>query len=254
MITDKKITCVIPARLSSTRFPRKMLATLADRPLLQWVWEAAGRVLCFDHVLFAVDSLEVADVVSSFGGKFIMTSPDCKSGTDRLIEVASSGKHYSDIWVNWQGDEPFINELMINDLLQSCTSDTAYAWTLKKRITDPEHITSSNIAKVVCDRHGNALMFSRSPIPFYRDVKDQAAGVYFKHVGLYAFTNEALKRISQMGDSELEDAEKLEQLRWLQHGLSVRVHETAFDVRGIDTLDDLVFAHSYIQKMHQNVL
>ncbi|KKQ49772.1 MAG: 3-deoxy-manno-octulosonate cytidylyltransferase [candidate division TM6 bacterium GW2011_GWF2_38_10] len=253
MISGKKIICVIPARLSSTRFPRKMLATLANRPLLQWVWDAASRVLCFDDVVFAVDAPEIADVIKQFGGKFIMTSTACKSGTDRLIEVASSGAYSADIWVNWQGDEPFINELMINDLLQTCATDGASAWTLKKKITEIEQVTSSNVAKVVCDHQGNALFFSRSPIPFYRDCAHTSEGVYFKHVGLYAFTNDALQKISRMGVSALEEAEKLEQLRWLQHGLMVRVHETAFEVRGIDTLDDLVFAHSYIKNIQQQV-
>lgn len=248
-----KIACVIPARLKSSRFPGKMLTSIAGKPLLQWVWEAACKVALFDSVVFAIDSEEIARVIQTFGGRFIMTSEQCACGTDRLVEVMQSGKISADIWVNWQGDEPFITESMINQLLKTCSNDTADVWTLKKRIENSEQITSVNVAKVVCDCKGYALYFSRSPIPFHRDLlggfSDVHEQIFYKAVGLYAFTSNALKKISLLETTYLEDAEKLEQLRWLQHGLSIRVHETDREVRGIDTPQDLEAAELYARSI-----
>ncbi len=249
MQKSTKIACVIPARLKATRFPGKMLASIAGKPLLQWVWEAATKAPQFSEVLFAIDAPEIAQVIEQFGGSYVMTSEQCASGTDRLVQVMKTQHATADIWVNWQGDEPFITADMITSLLQTCHQDSADIWTLKKRITDPEQVTSANIAKVVCDAHGHALYFSRSPIPFYRDLNggflDVQKNIFYKHVGLYAFSTQALEKINTMGTSYLEDAEKLEQLRWLQHGLTVRVHETDREVKGIDTPQDLEQAEQY---------
>ncbi len=249
MVGQPTIVCVIPARLKATRFPGKMLASIAGKPILQWVWEAAAKVTCFTKVVFAIDAPEIAAIIDQFGGQYVMTSEHCASWTDRLVEVMQSGAVEADIWVNWQGDEPFITAEMITSLLQSCGSDNADVWTLKKRIADPVQITSANIAKLVCDIQGNAMYFSRSPIPYYRDLSggfsDAETQVFYKHVGLYAFTTEALRKISKMGKSYLEDAEKLEQLRWLQYGLTVRVHETDREVKGIDTPQDLEQAEAH---------
>lgn len=247
MKTAKRIVCVIPARLAATRFPRKMLTNIAGRPLLSWVWEAAKKVDLFDDVFFAVDSDEIADVIKSFGGKFFMTDLACKSGTDRLVELCLQDKIQADIWVNWQGDEPFISSDMIASLLQSIDDNAGTdMWTLKKLITKPEDIFSAKIAKVVCDTQGNALYFSRAPIPFFRDETNPEVLVqqknYYKHVGLYAYTTQALHKIAAMGSSILEDAEKLEQLRFLAYGLKIRLHETDKEVFGIDTPEDLINA------------
>ena len=253
MSNPMKIACVIPARLKATRFPGKMLTSIAGKPLLQWVWEAACKVPQFSTVVFAIDSPEIAAVIETFGGKYIMTSEQCACGTDRLVEIAKSGVIAADIWVNWQGDEPFITGDMITSLLQSCGNDTADVWTLKKRISCVDQITSVNVAKVVCGLEGYALYFSRSPIPYYRDLvggfSDAEKQVFYKAVGLYAFTTSALEKISLMGTSYLEDAEKLEQLRWLQYGLSIRVHETDREVCGIDTPQDLERAQIYARSI-----
>ena len=160
MINKLRIVCIIPARLAATRFPRKMLAMLAGKPLLHWVWDAAKKVSCFDKVIIATDTPDIAHVVQNFGGEVIMTSLTCPSGTDRLVEVMKSGNVTADIWVDWQGDEPFINARMIQQLLQSCGSDTAHMWTLKKRITHMDQVPSPNVAKVVCDNRGFAMYFS----------------------------------------------------------------------------------------------
>jgi len=251
MYKNKKIICVIPARLASTRFPRKMLATLCDKPLLEWVWKAATAVEFFDEVIFAVDAQETADLINQFGGRSVMTSVDCACGTDRLVELALRNEYQADIWVNWQGDEPFIVPSMIMDLLSTCDDAQGAVWTLKKLITKSEEISAPNIAKVVSDNQGNALYFSRSPIPFFRDERDPEVllnkKMYYKHVGLYAFTTQALGKIATMGYTALEDAEKLEMLRWLGHNLNVRVHETEYEVFGIDTPRDLEMATKRIQ-------
>ena len=247
MFKDKKIICVIPARRESARFPRKIFHKIHGKILLQWVWEAAKNVELFDDITFAIDSEEVAEVIKRFGGNYQMTSINCKSGTDRVIEVMKSGKVKSDIFVNWQGDEPFINEMMIQELIQSCDKDDASIWALKKKITFERELNSPAFSKVVCDVNGKALYFSRSVIPFYRD-KDKLSFEnknFYKSLGLYAFTTQALEKISSLNSSYLEDYEKLEQLRWIYHGLQIKVHETEQEVVGIDFPEDIERAEKF---------
>jgi 3-deoxy-D-manno-octulosonate cytidylyltransferase len=246
MIGSKKIVCIIPARLQSTRFPHKMLKMLYGRPLLEWVWNQANSVSAFDHIAFAIDAQETADLISSFGGAYYMTSPQCPSGTDRLIEVMQQNRVDADIWINWQGDEPFITEKMIGQLLQSCDEENSDVWTLKKRITNPEEIVSPHFAKVVCDHNDHALFFSRSMIPYYRDAVPEEQKVFYKHVGLYAFTLQALKTIAHLQPCAIERAEQLEQLRFLYHNLRIKVHETDHDVFGIDLPEHLARAEEVL--------
>lgn len=236
----KKIACVIPARLKSTRFPRKILSLLHRKPLIQWVWEAAKSVPLFDSVTIAVDANETADVVQSFGGSSIMTSESCPSGTMRLCELLHRNEIDADILVCWQGDEPFLHEKIISELLQSARSDAADVWTLKKRISAHEDIHSPHVAKVVTDSEGYALYFSRSPIPYHRDMQET---IYYKHIGIYAYTRNALERLAQLPSSYLAEAEQLEQLNFLYHGLKVRVHETSHEGFGIDIPEHLEKAH-----------
>ncbi len=241
-----RIACIIPARLKSTRFPQKMLAPLFGKPLIQWVWESALSVPLFSEVAIAVDSTEVAEVVTGFGGRAFMTNAACLSGTDRLVEVRMQKKVHADVWVNWQGDEPFVNEQMIQDLLQTCSRNDADVWTLKKKILKPEEITSTHIAKVVCNAKGEALYFSRAPIPHYRNVSDKE---YYKHVGLYAFSDAALQKISSLEPCALEQAEQLEQLRFLYHGLKIKVHETFEEPFGIDLPEHLSVAEKRLSSI-----
>ena len=245
---EKKIACIIPARLNWTRFPKKVLSILGGKPLLQWVWERAVAVKAFDYVAFAVDSPVVAKWVSAFGATYYMTSLECASCTDRLIEVMSQGSLDADIWVNWQGDEPFISEEMITTLLSSCNTQESDVWTLKKKITSFEEVCTPHIAKVVCDQHGFALFFSRSMIPFYRDALPGSNGVFYKHIGLYAFTKEALKKIALLPPCAIESAEQLEQLRFLYYNLRIKVHETDQDVFGIDLPEHLAKAEALLDK------
>ncbi len=244
----KTIACLIPARLKSTRFPRKMLESLCGKPLLQWVWEAASQVPFFNSVSFAIDAPETAALIESFGGTYHMTSPECRSGTMRLAKLHSTGKIQADIWVNWQGDEPFIHTAMIKELLQS-TDDGNDIWTLKKKITSPEEISSPHFAKVVTDSRGCALYFSRSAIPYHRDITPTEDS-FFKHIGIYAFSSDALAKISKMESSFLEEAEQLEQLTFLYHGLRLRVHETTHDVFGIDLPEHLSRAEAIISPLY----
>lgn len=249
MIGNLKVACIIPARLKSKRFPKKMLSHLRDRPLLQWVWEAASAVKLFDEVAFAVDSEETAALIESFGGKYYMTSEDCPSGTDRLAELLNKGAVDADIWVNWQGDEPFISEPMILDLLQSCGKEESDLWTLKKKIVNLDEAGNPHIAKVVCDHAGFALYFSRSEIPFYRDSDAFSQKTFYKHVGLYAYTRAALRIISTLLPCEIEQAEQLEQLRFLYNNLRLRVHETEYEVFGIDLPEHLARAEGHLASL-----
>ncbi len=246
MIGSKKIACIIPARLKSTRFPRKMLSMLKGKPLLQWVWEKAKDIPLFDKVIFAVDADETAKLIDRFGGKHFMTSEKCPSGTDRLVELMQRNLVDADIWLNWQGDEPFINQEMIHDLLQTCETDGSDVWTLKKKIEKMEMAHSPHVAKVVCDHKGFALYFSRSMIPYYRDALPGEHNLFFKHIGLYACTREALQKISQLKPCEIELAEQLEQLRFLYNNLKIRVHETHHEAFGIDLPEHLVAAEGFL--------
>lgn len=235
--------CVIPARLASSRFPRKVLAMLGEKPMLQWVWEGATGVQVFDDVAFAIDDAETARLIDSFEGKYFMTSPDCLSGTDRLIQLKQEGKMEGDIWVNWQGDEPFIHKEMIDTLLQSV--DAPYdVWSLKKEIVNEEDIEDPNVVKVVTDPNGKALYFSRSPIPYDRDGLEEIP--VYKHVGIYAYRSPSLDQIGTFSPSALEQAEGLEQLRYLENGLAIQVHETAGETVGIDVPEDLARAMDHI--------
>jgi 3-deoxy-manno-octulosonate cytidylyltransferase (CMP-KDO synthetase) len=245
-----KIACVIPARLKSTRFPRKMLSFLKNKPLLQWVWEAANKTLAFDSICFAIDSNETARLIEGFGGKYFMTSEDCASGTDRLVELYNKKLIDADVWVNWQGDEPFINAEMIQDLLRTCGANSSDIWTLKKKITKTEEIPSPQYAKVVCDAEGYALYFSRSIIPYYRDPCPDESKIFYKHIGIYAYSKQAIQKISNLSSScYLEEAEKLEQLRFLFYKLRIQVHETRHDVMGIDLPEHLAQAEARISSL-----
>lgn len=227
------ILCVIPARLGSTRFPRKVLAPIHGKPLIQWVYEAAKNVSCFREVILAVDAEETRRVAESFGARVLMTSIECRSGTDRLIELVLRGELKADVFVNWQGDEPLVHPVLIDQLLQTAGQDGCSIWTLCKQIEDA---SSPHAVKVVRTHANEALYFSRSPIPYYHEGQKK---IYYKHIGLYAYTMEALKTIATLPPSTLEEAERLEQLRFLQGGLKIKVHETDHEIFGIDTPEHL---------------
>lgn len=244
MTRNLTIACIIPARLKSVRFPRKILKNLGGKPILQWIYEKALSYQIFEEVCFAVDSLETAQLIESFGGKCVMTSECCPSGTMRLIEYRDITKKKFDFWFNWQADEPLIPKETIFDLIQSI-NDTADVFTLKKKITEFE-ANKPNFVKVVSDAQDYALYFSRSKIPYQRE-DSSLQSVYYKHLGLYLYSDKALDKIAKFSPSILEEIEKLEQLTFLFNGLKVQVKETQQEGIGIDFLEDLELAEKSLK-------
>lgn len=230
-----KVVCIIPARLAATRFPKKVLARIGDKTMIEHVYLAAKKCPQFSDVYIAVDSEEVAREVERFGAKWGMTSPSQPTGTHRLIEFVEKTNMDGDVFVNWQADEPFVSTQTIKDLLQGIDKSDQSIWTLKKEALAID-LPNPNVVKVVTDRFGKALYFSRSPIPYDRDGK----GVpIFKHIGLYAYTKKALLNIKKLPITPLSEIEKLEQLTFLENGLSIHVYSTEHESTGIDTPEDL---------------
>jgi 3-deoxy-manno-octulosonate cytidylyltransferase (CMP-KDO synthetase) len=244
-----KITAVIPARYASVRFPGKALALIDGKPMIQHVYERTEQASLVDSVIVATDDERIRQAVTAFGGICCMTRVDHETGTDRLAEVAHNLD--ADIIVNVQGDEPLIVPEMINQAIQPFLDDPSLRMgTLRTRIRCLHDFLSPNVVKVVTDRHDNALYFSRSPLPFFRDkwkdLKDEsfASGrlLCHKHVGLYVFRRDFLVEFAAMTPTFLEVSEKLEQLRAVENGVRIRVVETEFESIGVDTPDDLAKA------------
>jgi 3-deoxy-manno-octulosonate cytidylyltransferase (CMP-KDO synthetase) len=233
-MSKQRVLGVIPARLASTRLPRKVLRTLAGEPLLAWVYRAARACPELDDLIIAVDSAEVRQLCEERSWPYLMTSPDLPSGTDRLYAVSRTRD--ADIYVNIQGDEPLLHPEHITALLQPFAATHVDVTTLKVRCT-PANITNPNAVKVVTAADGRALYFSRATIPFDRDATGNIA--YWKHLGLYAYRRAALEHFAALGPGSLEQTERLEQLRLLENGLSLYVAETTHDTIGVDTEDDL---------------
>lgn len=228
---------VIPARFASSRYPGKALATLAGKPMIEHVWERANMSRYLSDVLVATDDDRIANAVHKFGGRVRMTRADHPSGTDRLAEIASSED--AALYVNIQGDEPLIDPEAIDAAILSVHGDEAIAMgTLKKQIADPTDIVNTNVVKVVTNLLGDAIYFSRCPIPYERDGRT-GVPVYFKHIGLYVYRREFLLRYPDLTVGPLEGAERLEQLRALENGYRIRVVATDYESLGVDTPEDL---------------
>lgn len=226
---------VIPARLASTRLPRKVLRELAGEPLLAWVYRATIACPQLDAVVIATDSDEVMQLCTQRGWPALMTSPELPSGTDRLFAVSQIID--AEIYVNIQGDEPLLQPDHIAALLSPFAKPHVDVTTLKVRCA-PENITNPNAVKVVTAIDGRALYFSRATIPYDRDAFGNAH--YWKHLGLYAYRRAALQRFASLAPGELEQTERLEQLRLLENNLELHVAETEFDTIGVDTEEDLI--------------
>jgi len=243
-----KFVAIIPARYASTRFPGKPLAMLDGKPVIQRVYEQAISVL--DEAYVATDDDRIYQVVESFGGHAVMTRADHKSGTDRIEEAAVKIKATADVIINIQGDEPFIQRSQIETLCQLFDIPDTQIGTLGKRFDSLEAVMNPNSPKIVTDINGFALYFSRSVIPFIRGKELQEWFGHFpflKHLGIYAYRREVLHDITQLPQSPLEQAESLEQLRWLQNGYRIRVGETDVETVGIDTPEDLQRAEAFIR-------
>lgn len=243
-----KIMAIIPARYASTRFPGKPLAMLGGKPVVQWVCERAAQV--FDTVAVATDDSRIADAVEAFGGRAILTSPDHRSGTDRVREAYELSGEQADVIVNIQGDEPFVDPGQLR-ALAACFDDPAtdIATIVRPFEGTYAELADPNKVKAVCDDRGFALYFSRSVIPYTRGVEPAAwpdTTPYFIHIGLYGYRSDVLARIASMPQSALEKAESLEQLRWLQAGLRIRTATSNVVTVGIDTPADLEEARKLI--------
>lgn len=234
-----KITAFIPARYQSSRFPGKPLALIAGKPMIQHAYERALSCSELSDVYVATDDDRIAECVRQFGGKALMTQPTHASGTDRIAEAALTvGLDDEDLVVNIQGDQPSFQPSVVSDLVRPMIEDSSLPMsTLKYRIMHREEIANPNHVKVVTDRNGFAIYFSRCPIPYCRDgIPD---GVHFKHLGFYCFRMAFLIRFTSLHQGLLESLEKLEQLRALEHGYKIKVPETLFDSVEVDVPQDI---------------
>jgi 3-deoxy-manno-octulosonate cytidylyltransferase (CMP-KDO synthetase) len=224
---------VIPARLASTRLPRKMLREIAGKPLIGWVYEAVRSSSLLVDVIVATDSTEILETCRNNHWKAQMTSSAHRSGTERVHEIAASVS--ADIYLNVQGDEPMVRPEQLATLIEVMSDPRVEVGTLKTPCA-PGEIENPNAVKVVTALEGNALYFSRAAIPFDRD---RTLPRYYKHLGLYAYRKTALEQFVSWPESTLEKAERLEQLRFLENGIRINVGETPFDSIGVDTEEDL---------------
>lgn len=235
---------IIPSRFASTRFPGKPLANINGKSMIQRVYEQAKLVL--SDVYVATDDDRIANEVKQFGGNYIMTSENHQSGTDRIAEaidnIKKNNKKTFDVVINIQGDEPFIKPEQIKEIISCFNNKNTEIATLVKRIEHNEDVFDVNKPKVLFDKNMKAIYFSRSPIPYLRNVEKSEWHLkhnYFKHIGMYAYKIEILKQITQLKQSPLEIAESLEQLRWIENDYTITVSETNFESIGVDTPDDL---------------
>lgn len=230
----------IPARYQSSRFPGKPLALIAGKPMIQRVYERAAACPQLTDVYVATDDERISGCVEDFGGKAIMTDNSHRSGTDRIAQAASIiNLEPDDIIVNIQGDQPVFDPAIVSQLVEPLEKDrTISMTTLKHRISDPSSVQNPNHVKVVTDKEGFALYFSRHPIPYYRDSEEFVK--HFKHLGFYGFRMGFLLQFTRLSEGVLESAEKLEQLRVLEHGFRIMVVETTFDSVEVDVPQDVV--------------
>lgn len=240
----KQILGIIPARYASTRFPGKPLALIANKPMIQWVYERSSPA--FGDLCVATDDDRISAAVKAFGGRVVMTSPTHSSGTERCREALDilsreSGKNFTHV-VNIQGDEPLISEQPIHELLSCFDLPGVDIATLVQPLSANDDLFSENLVKVVTDLNFRALYFSRAPIPWRRGaVKEEWTGShsYLKHIGIYAYRSEVLREIAGLTPTPLEISESLEQLRWIENGKVIQTRLTAHESLGVDTPGDL---------------
>ena len=236
---------IIPARYGSTRLPGKPLALIAGKPMIQRVYERCMESPALSSLCVATDDRRVLDTVEGFGGQAVLTRKDHPSGTDRIAEVARGLD--ADVIVNIQGDQPFFDPAMIDEVVAPLVNDDSVKIsTLMYRITSEDDLANPSVVKVVVDLMGNALYFSRSLIPYPREAINHAV---YEHIGTYAYRRDTLLQLAMLPATTLERAESLEQLRWLEHGLRVRVVESMtpdreFSGFSVDTPEDLARAGS----------
>ncbi|MGD9366642.1 MAG: 3-deoxy-manno-octulosonate cytidylyltransferase [Desulfobacteraceae bacterium] len=242
-----KIVAIIPSRYGSTRFDGKPLAPIAGKPMIQHVYEAASKAERIHQVVVATDDRRIFDAVEGFGGRVALTSESQRSGTDRVAEAAQIlGMALEDIVINVQGDQPLMDPRCLDEVVAPFNSDPQLGMsTLAFRIVDPQEYTNPKDVKVVLNRNGDALYFSRAPIPFARD--DDEAFDSYKHLGVYAYTRRFLEIFRELPTGSLERIEKLEQLRALEFGYRVKVVITGYDSPEVDLPADIARIEALIK-------
>jgi 3-deoxy-manno-octulosonate cytidylyltransferase (CMP-KDO synthetase) len=232
-----RTVAVIPARYASTRFPGKPLALIQGRPMIEHVWHRCQEARAFAEVLVATDDARIADTVRGFGGTAVMTSPECPTGTDRVAEVAR-GRPDVDVWINVQGDEPLVDPASLRTLAELFSDAGVQMATLVRPLESADAV-SPNVVKAVLALNGDALYFSRATLPFVRDAADGAAVRRWAHLGLYGYRRDTLLRLATLPATPLEGAEKLEQLRALEHGIRIRCGQVTGTSVAVDVPDDV---------------
>jgi len=239
-----KIIAIIPARYNSTRLPGKVLEKIGGKTVLELVYRKVMQARNIDEVIIATDDQKIIDIASSFGAHAEMTFSSHRSGTDRCAQVSREFWE-GDIIINIQGDEPFIDPAIIDLLaLKMKDDDWIEIATLCSKDCNYPEISDPNTVKVVKDIYNKVLYFSRATIPFNRDQDNEVS--YYKHIGIYAYRNKILQSITALKESKLENAEKLEQLRWMENGYRIHVFETEYKGFGIDTMEDLEKARKMV--------
>jgi 3-deoxy-manno-octulosonate cytidylyltransferase (CMP-KDO synthetase) len=242
-----KVVVVIPARYGSTRLPGKPLVSIAGKPMIQHVFERAKLAQCVNQVIVATDDERIVKAVEAFGGEARMTRSDHRTGTERVAEVAAHVE--GDVFVNVQGDEPLLDPAAVDAAVTSLLEDPpASIATVATPIKMPADIMDPNVVKTVLDFEGNAIYFSRAPIPWVRDTGSKVLARHLKHLGLYVFDRESLLEYPTLPPGELERIEQLEQLRWLENGWKIRVAEVEHDAVSVDVPEDVARVEKLLQK------
>lgn len=252
-MNDREIGIVIPARLKSTRLPRKILADINGLPLIWHVWNRVCQAKLVNCVLIAADSIEVQQIMQAFGAEVLLTDPGCRSGTERIASVIDQIE--ADLIINVQGDEPLISPSLIDQLVQNWLDNPCDMITAARRIVDPAALSNPNMVKIVRAADDRALYFSRSPVPFVRDAKPDewlSRGNFWQHIGIYGYARQLLENYPNLPESPLEAMEKLEQLRFLEAGYSIRVIETDYQSHAVDTIEDLVAVRKMMLQDQEN--
>ncbi len=237
-----KSIAIIPARYASTRLPGKPLVDICGKPLIQWVWEAASRSDSLHRIVIATDDERIAEVCFDMGAETVLTPSELKSGTDRVLYAYEQLGEDAEIVINIQGDEPFLTGDVIDHLIKEFSSTEAEVGTIVKRIDSTDDLLDPSVVKVVLREDNHAFYFSRSPVPFVRDLSpSESIEKYdlWKHIGVYAYKISALRQHAHLAQSKLENMEKLEQLRLLEHGAKFYCMKSDLDLVGVDTPEDL---------------
>jgi 3-deoxy-manno-octulosonate cytidylyltransferase (CMP-KDO synthetase) len=245
-MSDIKVVAVIPARYGSARLPGKPLVSIAGKPMIQHVFERTKKAQTVQRVVVATDDGRIVDAVRGFQGEVVMTRSDHRTGTERVAEVAA--REQGDVFVNVQGDEPLIDPVAIDTAVGALLEEPpAQIATVATAVRYASDIMDPNVVKTVLDFDGNALYFSRAPIPWLRDTQSKVSVKYWKHLGLYVFERAALLEYPTLPLGELERVEQLEQLRWMENGWRIRVAEVAHDAISVDLPEDVARVEKLIR-------